>query len=206
MKVSRRELMVFGILAVAAVCAMSLTNTVAQSTPAKVGPTSVAVCNVMDIFSKYNRSVDLMKELQKKQQAIQAENDKKVKALDAAQQELSSYNPGKPEYQRVQEKIKRLAIERQVWLRMQEASLLEEHLNLTKDMYEEVRKAIAAVAKYNGVDIVLQVEPNDFNAENATQMVNMISNRKVVYTDDRLDLTPSVLKYLNMAYRAKPQP
>ncbi|HNX26757.1 MAG TPA: OmpH family outer membrane protein [Phycisphaerae bacterium] len=204
MNVSRRELMVFGLLAALAVCVMSLTNTVAQSSPAKVGPTSVAVCNIMEIFTKYNRATDLMKELEKKQQAIQSENEKKTKAIEAAQQELGSYNPGKPEYQRVQEKIKRLAIERQVWLRMQENSLLEEHLNLTKDMYEEVRKAVAAVAKYNGVDIVLQIEPNDFSVENATQMVNLISTRKVVYSADRLDLTPSVLQYLNMAYRAKP--
>ncbi len=196
--------MVFGLLAALAVCVMSLTNTVAQSSPAKVGPTSVAVCNIMEIFTKYNRATDLMKELEKKQQAIQSENEKKTKAIEAAQQELGSYNPGKPEYQRVQEKIKRLAIERQVWLRMQENSLLEEHLNLTKDMYEEVRKAVAAVAKYNGVDIVLQIEPNDFSVENATQMVNLISTRKVVYSADRLDLTPSVLQYLNMAYRAKP--
>lgn len=204
MKISRRELMVFGLLAVVAVAAMSLTNSVAQTSAAKVGPTSVAVCNIMEIFTKYTRATDLMKELEKKQQGIQAENDKRTKELDAATTELASYTPGKPEYLRVQEKIKRLAIERQVWLRMQENSLLEEHLNLTKDMYNEVRKAVEAVAKYNGVDIVLQIEPNEFDVRNATEMVNLISRRKVVYSADRLDLTPSVLQYLNMAYRAKP--
>lgn len=204
MKISRRELMVFGILAVVAVGAMSLTNTVAQTASPKVGPSSVAVCNIMEIFTKYTRAADLMKDLEKKQQAIQAENEKRTKAIEAKQQELASYKPGKPEYKRVQEQIKRMAIELQVWRRMQENSLLEEHLNLTKEMYEEVRKAVASVAKYNGVDIVLQIEPADIDAQNATEMVNLISRRKVVYCTDRLDLTPSVLQYLNMAYRAKP--
>ena len=183
MKISRRELVVFGLLAVLAVGFMALTTTatVAQSSASKVGPTSVAVCNIMEIFTKYTRATDLMKDLEKKQQAIQAENEKRGKAIETAQQELASYKKGMPAYNEVQEKIKRLAIERQVWLRMQENALLEEHLNLTKDMYQEVCKAVEAVAKYNGVDIVIQVEPKDIYANNASEMVNLISRRKVVY-------------------------
>lgn len=199
---NRKQMIVLSLAAVAAIAVATLTPTIAQQVGKQAPPTSVGVCNIMQIFSQYQRAKDLTKMLAKKQGAIQAETEKRTKEIEALNTELDSYVAGKAEYNRVKEKIERLSIDLQVWRRIKETSLLREHLRLTKEMYTEVKNAIETVAKQHGITLVLQLEPPSMQARSATEMVNLISRKKILFSDQNLNITPFVLQRLNETYRA----
>ena len=182
--------------------ALVWTNSSAQ-TPAAATRARVGVCDVVEVFNNYQRAKDLTAKLNERRQAIKAESQKRSKAIDALRLELENYKKGSKKYEDTLNEIQRLSIEADAYLKYQDALALREHRKLTKDMYNEIKAMIARVARQRGVVLVLQREPDEITTENTAELLRQIYSRKVLYADDSLDLTETVLLALNQAYKAR---
>ncbi|HUU59501.1 MAG TPA: hypothetical protein VMZ50_08160, partial [Phycisphaerae bacterium] len=80
---------------------------------------------------------------------------------------------------------------------------LRKHLRLTQDLYQEIRQAVAAVAKSRGVDVVLFFERKERPTNSTPELARQIETRLVIWHDPRLDLTEAILAHLNKAYKER---
>jgi Skp family chaperone for outer membrane proteins len=182
--------------------AVLLGRSFAQPPSPAAGPTKVAVCDVVKVFNNYNRAKDLTANLNEKRETVKAEAEKRLQAINTIGMEIEELIQGSKEYERRFNDVQRLTIERTAWLQYQEALVMRDHHRLTKEMYEEIIKMVGLIAREQGVQIVLSRMGEDLQSENTPQLLQQIERRKVLYATDSVDLTDTVLKRLNEAYRA----
>lgn len=182
-----------------------LTSALAQPAAAPTAPVvaRLGTCDIVELFTNYQRAKDLTTQLNERRQAITVERDKRTKAINALQAELENYKKSSPKYEQTVDEIQRLGIEAKAYLEYQDALALREHRNLTKEMYAEIKATIAKVAKQRGLNVILQREGDTLDTDNPSEMLRQIYMRKVLFTEDNLDITEPVLTALNLAYRAK---
>lgn len=185
-----------------ATTALLLKDTAAQTGPApSVSTAKVAICDIQEIFANYNKAKDSLAQLNDKRQAITAETEKRGKAVDALQVELEGLKQGSKEYEARLTEIQRQTVDRAVYKQFQEAQILREHRRLTVEMYNETVKMIATVAKDKGYNLVLYKEHELIETEDMTQLFDQIRTRKLLYSDENLDITKDVLAKLNETYK-----
>jgi outer membrane protein len=179
-----------------------LKDTSAQTTPSASAPMAkVAICDIQEIFANYNKAKDLLAQLNDNRQAVNAEVEKRGKAIDALQMELEGLKQGSKEYEARAAEIQRQTIDRAVYKQFQDSQILHEHRKLTVEMYNETVKMIAKVAKEQGYNLVLYREHELVETEDMVQLFDQIRSHKVLYSDESLDITKDVLAKLNEAYK-----
>ncbi|MGB2823193.1 MAG: OmpH family outer membrane protein [Phycisphaerae bacterium] len=181
--------------------AVLLTDSIAQT--ARPAGIKIAVCDFVDVFNNYTRAKEETAKLNERRQQIKAEMDKREKALDALKLERDSYKGGSKKFKEVAGQVVWQTLQNDVWLRYQDALALDDHRELTEEMYQEIKAMIAQVAKQRGVVLVLQREPDTLETQNTAELLRQIHGRKVLYSADELDITETVLLSLNQAYKAK---
>jgi len=174
--------------------------------PAAAAPTRVAVCDIGQVFNNNERSKSLRDVLDGRRKAVEQENEKRGKAIEAAQLELGAYKEGSAQYEKTLADIQRLTIDRKVWLEFQNAMVIREHQRLTREMYDQILKIIEELAVQRGLDVVLYVEREMTESDSTRELVGMIERRKVLYARQGTDITEAVLTRLNQAYRAATAP
>jgi len=172
----------------------------AQST-ARRGPTTVAVVDMQEVFSKLKERQQLRAELQSRADEIALEVQERQKSLKTKREDLALLSPGSPDYQRVQNDIEAAAIEIRVWAEVEDAKLKKEQARVTERMYRDVIDELGELAKEQRVEMVMFKEPPiDFDNASMDQIVTIISVRKVLWSDDRLDMTESLIQRMNNRY------
>ena len=171
-------------------------------TPEAGGP--IAVCNVVEILNNCQKAKDLTAELNKERGRIEGEVKTRTDAIDNLDKELKLLTVGSEEYEQRFLESQRLVINREAWLKFEQSKAMRMHQKLTREVYSEVQKAIGVVAKSRGFKVVLYHRRGKLQATSTADMRSEISQRKVVYSDEAIDITTSVLSSLNAAYRSKP--
>ena len=174
----------------------------AGGAPAAAGP--IATCNVVEILNNCQKAKDLTAKLNKERARIEEEVEKRNAAIDNLTKELKLLTSGSEEFEQRFAEKQRLVINREAWLKFEQAKALRTHQTLTREMYDEVQKAIGIVAKSRGVKLVLHQQRGKLRANTTAEMRAEISQRQVVYSDETVDITTSVLSSLNASYRSKP--
>ncbi len=186
----------------AIVAAIVIQNSFAQNRPSvSAGVTKVAVCDIVEVFNNYERAKDLTSKLNERTKGIEGENQTRLKSLEAIKMELEGLNPGSPEHDQRLNELQRLSIERDAWLKFQETLARREHVRFTQQMYEEILGTIGEISREKGIQIVLYREKDFQQAANTAELLQQIQLRKVLYSDQSIDITETVLERLNLAYR-----
>ncbi len=179
-----------------------LTHLRAQGPAAPVAPEArAAVCDLQAIFSEYVRAKDLLAQLNEKRQALAAEDEQRSKAIDALQAELAGLKPGSDEYEARRAEVERQQIDRAVAIQFGESALRREHRRLTMDMYTEITQTVTAIAQERGFNLVLYRDGALVDTDETLELLAQIRSRKLLYSDDSLDITADVLARLNATYR-----
>ena len=165
---------------------------------------SIAVCNIVEILNNCQKAKDLTAELNKERGRIESEVKKRTDAIENLNKELKLLTIGSEEFEQRFAENQRLVINREAWLKFEQSKAMRTHQKLTREMYSEVQKAVAGVAKSRGFKVVLYQQRGNLRASTTAAMRTEISQRKVVYSDEGIDITTSVLSNLNAAYRNKP--
>lgn len=183
-------------------------ESMAQSNvPAAPAATRVGVCDIEQIFRNYQRAKDLLAEMNKKNEDIKNEDEKRSKAVMALQAEVEGLLKNSKEREKRESELQMKAIEQKNWREFQETLTMREYVRLQMELYDDIVKTIGETAKENGVQMVLYQDRGemtmDYNEPNVMKAVrNSIQTRKVLYSDPSLDLTDRVLLKLNDKYKA----
>ena len=194
--------LVIVLVIVAAVGLVVATHLDAQSgDKAPAGP--VAVCNVLEILNNCQKAKDLTARLNKERGRIEKEVKSRSEAIDNLTKELKLLTVGSEEFEQRFAEKQRLQINREAWLKFEQTKAMRTHQKLTREMYDEVQKAIGIVAKSRGIKMVFHQQRGKLQAATTAEMRAEISRRQVLYSAEAVDITASVLSSLNAAYRTK---
>ncbi|MGC9454439.1 MAG: OmpH family outer membrane protein [Phycisphaerae bacterium] len=184
----------------AIIAAVVLPHALAQSGQF-ASPTRVAVCDVVSIFRDYDKAKNIIADLESRREQIQQEDQQRQQQLEDLQMELQSYTPGSDQYVQTRNEMERLAIDRKAWLEYQQAVALREHHEKTREIYTEIINKVRQVAEQSGYDLVLFRSQQTISPTQSTgQLLEEIERRQVLYSSDRVDITPVVLDALNAEY------
>jgi Skp family chaperone for outer membrane proteins len=185
-----------------------LTTSLAQTgtdKPAAAAPVGVSVrvaaCDLVEVFNNYARAKDMANVRDEKLKGISAERERRQKDIDAIRIRLEGLKKDSPQYEKDINDMQEKTIGLSSWMQFQEALILREHYRLTKEMYGEILRMVEKVGKERGVQLVLDRQRQDVEAENTSDLLRQMERRKVLYCDESLDLTETVLLRINEAYR-----
>jgi len=164
------------------------------------GGTTVAVCDVVEVFNNYERASDLAAEFKIRRDKINEESEARRQAIEDKSQEMQHLLEGSPEYEKQLQEFQRMIINAEVWARTEEGLAQRDQLRLTTDMYEEILKMVKVIAEEQGYGLVLFREGRDTEADSMQEMLAQMQNRKILFSSDDIDITGRVLSRLNMAY------
>jgi Skp family chaperone for outer membrane proteins len=170
--------------------------------PAPVVPQgSLAVMDVEEVLLNYQHANDLRNDLEKRRQALDLEDRKRKEAIDRDEAQLPGLTEGSPEYVNKVNEMRRLAIDRDGFIKFEMQLLQAEHHRRLEALYDEVVKMATAVAKENGYKVVLYADHKMPKTRDSTELTAVLKDRKVVCNDPSVDITELVLKRLNDASR-----
>ena len=90
-----------------------------------------------------------------------------------------------------------------VWAKMEEARVARVEKHWVEKNYNDITEAVSAVAKENGLALVLMRVELETDIPDANRLRLQIINRKVVYYDEQLDVTEAVLKKVNDTFEMR---
>ncbi len=190
------------LLAALALAAVGVWTGIGRGQAAKTAPsyTRLAVCDVANVFNKFTHATDLTNEFQGRRDRVKADDDEKAKQIDAQMALVKELAVGSKKHDEETEKLQKMDVERQVWRKMQEASVMRDYRLATEKMYTEICEAVMATAKDQGYDIVLYRDSVELNSESPTELLGKIALRKVLYNDPAVDITDAVIERVNATY------
>lgn len=166
---------------------------------------SIAVVNI----SKVSLSLDAKKtadaEMEVLSKKLNEERLAKEAEIEKLKQEIQSYKPDSEPFKEAQEKMLRKALESEGFRQYAQEKILMEQRLRTMAMYRTIDKAVADFAKANNILLVLVAdEPNLEGSRNQQELLSKITIRKVMFADERLDITSRIIEKINAEARTAP--
>lgn len=188
------------LLTAAALTTVMLTDTLAQRAPSALVAARVAVCDMPALSANYNRAKDIKAAMAKRGEAAEAESQARKAKINQLREGLSMLEAGTPAYQKQLNQLDDLIAEYDAWVKKQsrQAGRIQEWG--MRAVYEDIRQAIADVARAKGAHIVMSYENDPPKAKDLQELMLRIQSTEVLFNDGTNDITEDVLKRLNAQY------
>lgn len=165
---------------------------------AKAEKTAVAVVNVAELIAKCQKNKDFQASVEKRQVLLRQEQEKRQGAIGDLKNDMDLLAPNTAARTKKEREITKALYEFQAWQQIEQQNLLRDQRTALIELYGEIEQAVASIAQREGYDLVLFDTPSpDFNNLNPEQLIQVIGNRRVVYRDKDVNITPKVLEKLN---------
>ena len=168
----------------------------AQSVSSPSGDfTKVALLDVNKLFKENAAFKEEMDKLKKNAD----EMDKKMKdedaALKASAEKLQKMTVGTPEYAELEESIAREKTSLTLKIQTQRREFLQREANMYRLTFQKISAEVEKYAREHQIDLVLRFMNEPVDANNPESILGGI-NKPVVYHDEKLDITPAILKIM----------
>ena len=153
-------------------------------------------------FEKYAMTKDLEAMFDERRRAAAAEAERKRASVEAKRKNLLALKPESAEFAQLEQEITRMEIEYEVWAAHQEQALKRDHKRWLMRIYKNVKDGVAQIALGSKIDLVLTYDQLTEDAPDSIALRQQILLQKIIYFDDRIDLTQAVLSQVNAKYEA----
>ncbi|MDI6733798.1 MAG: OmpH family outer membrane protein, partial [Planctomycetota bacterium] len=157
----------------------------------------IAVVNLVEVFSKYNKTKEYEKLLEKERER----EDLSIKEIEARirklQEELELLTPGSELFREKSEEMAKETARRkykvETWNNYIKSKVNEQTLKL----YREIREAVNKYAADNNFTFIFKIEPMLPPAVESDDVTQQISIRNVLYASKSMDISEEIIKILN---------
>ncbi len=164
-------------------------------------PTRVAVVDMVKVFNDYERTKEVNKRLAKRQEEMKAKRKELIDKIEAVKAELENFQPDSKDYYERQKKLFKLSVELKSYTQVATEDIKREFRLMTEDIYKQIVDAVGDVARTTGYDLVLYLDAVKIRGDSFPALLEKIRQRKVIYSSKNIDITKSVLNYLNQKYK-----
>lgn len=159
------------------------------------GATGVVVIDVKYIFENHARFKASMDAMKRDAEEFEGEIRNRQKGLRDKSERVKEFNPGTPDYKKVEEEVAKLLSDLQVDTALKRKEFLEREAKLYFTTYNEISDRVARFAEENGIGLVLRFDSSAIDADDRGSVLQGV-NRSIVYQRN-LDITVAVLEQCN---------
>jgi len=170
----------------------------------KLAPASPAVVVSVDferVFSSLEERVFEQAKAQDVINALTQNIEAKRQHIESYEQEFELYEPGSTKWEELMQDQQLEVLEYQAQVEYRNLKASREESKGMRLVYEHIREAVAALASENGWDYVFV---NDaavaFPEGDNVDMGMQISNRRMLYANQSLDVTDTLIEYMNASF------
>ena len=155
----------------------------------------VALIDIAYIFKNLPAIKDHANKVKDEIKKEEAEQKKQRDILNQAVEQLRALKVGTDEYTRQEEHVANL--ESKIRLRRVHThrGLNEAQAKLYYDSYQQITAAVRAIATHNNIQLVLRYNSEEMDSEQSDSVVRAVM-KNVVYHDSTIDMTDTVMRYL----------
>src|SRR5262245_9721269 len=126
----------------------------------------IALVDIGYIFDNHARFKQQMSALTKDVETIQRDIAEDEKDIIKQREKLQTFNPGSPEYKKLEEEIARRLSDLQVTKQLKKKESREREAKIFYDTYMEISREVARLADQYGLDLVLRFESQEIDPRN----------------------------------------
>ena len=182
------------------IAAMGLAWATCGAARAQEKSVNVAVVDLALIFEKFAMTKDLEAAFDARRRIAAEEAATKKAAIDKKREALLARKPDSKEFAELEQEVTRLEAEYEVWATVQEKSLKADHKRWLMRIYNNVRQAVAETAAASKIELVLTYDKLTDDAPDSIALRQQILLQKIIYFNERIDLTDAVLARVNETY------
>jgi Skp family chaperone for outer membrane proteins len=186
--------------------ALAMGDLLAQSRPGAVlaAPASIriAVCDMVKIYSNYQKAKDLRVRVEEGRRNFKSEDELRGKKIESITAEMKELKTGSKEYDTRVNELAKLTIERETLQKFEDNSNMREYYHMSEEIYTELQKVAAEVAKENGFHLVLNSD-DTAPSDDKPDLFARMERKKVLYSDPSLDITDAIVARMNQQYKTE---
>jgi Skp family chaperone for outer membrane proteins len=149
--------------------------------------------DVNRIFKNHARFNAQMKQLKNEADGQDAEMKKKEVNLRNMSRGLQEYNPGGPEYKKLEEQIARASTEWKLEVQNKRREYMQREAKIYNDTYNEVQSEVNYFCQSQGIALVLRFTSDPVDESNPESILSAL-NKQVVWSNPNLDITDFILQ------------
>jgi Skp family chaperone for outer membrane proteins len=191
-----------GFLGIAVTAIVAATAT-AQSLEPKARPLLVGVVDLGIVFTRYQRTMDLTREIDRERQSMAEKAREQRSALDALRKDLDATPEGTVAYQDKAAALK-LAQKGLEAMDQEAVKIAEQRVEtLTLQIFDEIEESVRDFAKKNKYDLIVKTTTKGWGKGSLPERTYRAQVSTVVAYDPKLDVTDPILAQLNDAESLK---
>jgi Skp family chaperone for outer membrane proteins len=164
--------------------------------PTQIGLNGMAVVDVAYIFKNHARFKQQMDGMKAKVDQAEEAVKKAQADMKAMVEQSKAYQPGTPEYKRIEADLTKKQADLQVQVNLQKKDFMEQEGKIYYAVSVEVEDAVKRLATKSNIALVLRFNGDQVDASNRDDILRNI-NKPIVFYDPRMDITPYILQDLN---------
>jgi Skp family chaperone for outer membrane proteins len=153
------------------------------------------------VFSSLEERVYEQSKAQEVINAITESIEKRRQHIENYEQEFELYEPGSAKWEELMQEQQLEVLEYQAAVEYRNLKAAREESKGMRRVYENIRSAVTVLAKENGWDYVFVNDaavafPEGDNVDMGVQ----ISNRRMLYANSTMDVTDTIIEYMNASF------
>ncbi len=190
-------------LSLLAICLIMPLSVQAQGAKKSASSHKIGLIDMAHIFKSYDKFTDLRKGLKGDIEA----SDKKAKEMAAQIQSIQkklqsgTLKNESPEYVRYEKRLVELTSEFEGFRKNLQREFLRKEAKIYKEIYLEVSDAVALYAKHYDYTLVLRFNRLGVADGKGAKDILQKMNRQVVFYQENIDITQTILDYMNGRYK-----
>ena len=187
-----------GVTAVGVVRSQATGQQNAPRTPPAVTVGLVDLDHIFKNYEKLTRQQELFQaDVQQKQEQLSALANR-MKQLD---EERKQFNPASQEFKQRDDELTQLRADLAAQAQQAEKAFSLRDATMVRRVYLDIEDMIGRVAKRNRMSLVLRVQTLELTSTSSPRELAKELGKQVLYHEPAMDITKSVLHYLNVNYR-----
>ncbi|MBX3356247.1 MAG: OmpH family outer membrane protein [Phycisphaeraceae bacterium] len=167
-------------------------------------PTTVAVVDLEAIYDNLNEHKDAEARLSAMVDELASELQKREQEVKMVQLELQAFSPQGQGFVETQAKVEAAIGRFRAYQEFAKIKTERESERLLKETYDRVKLACAAIAREQGIQLVLLDDATpQFAPTDPRPMMQQISARRSLFVDPSIDITKAVIERMNRDFAAR---
>jgi Skp family chaperone for outer membrane proteins len=171
-------------------------------TAAQTGAPRIAVVDIGYIFKMHTgfkaKKADLESQMKQASDRLKQEQE----TLRKMMQDLQKMQPGTEQYKQFEEELARRNADLQIRFQLQDKEFARKEASIYHTVYLEIEEEVRYLASQSGLDAVLRFNGDTVDPDQPAQVMRNV-NKLVVWFNEGLDITPEILRRLNVRYGAQ---
>ncbi len=156
----------------------------------------IAVVDVAYIFKNNEGIKRQVKAVEDNLKAFDTELTAKREQLKTSLERLKTFQAGSADYTAQEEEVASMESKLRLDMARKRKELADREAKIYYDNYQLISAGVQAIAEYHKINLVLRYNSEDMNLEQGESVIRGVM-RNIVYHDEKLDMTPAVMQYLD---------